>query len=960
MYISTQIGRCIVEEPDLKNRMLYKTLELELQAQGGLKVVKNTFQNDPKYELKNFDIRKRFDLRPQNIHSFNIQQNLQTQKIQNQEASRNLRSVNLTQRMVDQENITNHTHNGLLSALIHEAGQKVLRQVQQEPSSQQEQRLCILDNLDGNDMRLLVCITMFREPLTQLQKSIDGVVQSLDAFMKYGIAPHQIGVCVFFDGIENIHNVIDENGAAYHENIIPYFKSNLDEQYGIKDKKTLDYQYWEYKKHKKFLNDYNPQNIINLRKNKELLLKKYKKYKDSLLPIMKAQKGYQWMPQDEWVETNIIQAMIRQYQLSKQYIQDRENTAWVYQGRHVYQECTMPIFYVFKFKNGSKLSSHLWFFKGFCQELKPDYCLLMDCGAVPAKDSIFKLISSMEADPKVGGVCGNMRIEEEMDILSKILNKHFFSIKKCQQCEYDIGHTLDKNYESALNYIHVLPGAFSAYRYKAFSQHYIKYSKQSKQIQLLLQNQHKNTSDNQPDVNVDIDNQQSSQQVIPEENYNILNFYLRQVMESDYQYSSITEANMFLAEDRVLCLLLFCQDFYLKYIPDAIVYVDACQSLIDLLFQRRRWINGSWFALNYVQETYHDKLEGSSHTWEAKQMLKFSIITANLNQLQQYFFQSFQIVWLFMVLQTVVDSNGTINDRNYNHIQESTDNIVVSAIIGLYILLVLMLVYLSLTYDQQILNNVNGTIGQSKKQVQEQIKNYYYSRYYFVSTILGLMSLATVGYTVYLLIQQIILELKFSEFLEVPNAPQSYYSLLIVLNFGMLGLPFLFTLMTQPSIILSVIVNSIHYFYFQPTYTHLFITYAFCRIDDLSWGTKGLTEDNSKNKVFTDKIYKKYLFVIKWIVLNCLLSGILILLLRMNISMLPSFLILFVSVILTVISIIKGFLAIIHLIQFYMPSGTKARRDKLINRVDKRRETLERGKTYNTNLQQFFMPQNSR
>lgn len=32
MYISTQIGRCIVEEPDLKNRMLYKTLELELQS----------------------------------------------------------------------------------------------------------------------------------------------------------------------------------------------------------------------------------------------------------------------------------------------------------------------------------------------------------------------------------------------------------------------------------------------------------------------------------------------------------------------------------------------------------------------------------------------------------------------------------------------------------------------------------------------------------------------------------------------------------------------------------------------------------------------------------------------------------------------------------------------------------------------------------------------------------------
>ena len=39
----------------------------------------------------------------------------------------------------------------------------------------------------------------------------------------------------------------------------------------------------------------------------------------------------------------------------------------------------------------------------------------MDCGAQPAKRSIFKLIMSLESDDKVGGVCGNMRIEEEKE-----------------------------------------------------------------------------------------------------------------------------------------------------------------------------------------------------------------------------------------------------------------------------------------------------------------------------------------------------------------------------------------------------------------------------------------------------------------------------------------------------------------------------------------------------------------
>lgn len=43
----------------------------------------------------------------------------------------------------------------------------------------------------------------------------------------------------------------------------------------------------------------------------------------------------------------------------------------------------MNIYYVFKYANGTKLSSHLWFFKGFCKEFNPEYCVLMDCGAIP-------------------------------------------------------------------------------------------------------------------------------------------------------------------------------------------------------------------------------------------------------------------------------------------------------------------------------------------------------------------------------------------------------------------------------------------------------------------------------------------------------------------------------------------------------------------------------------------------
>ena len=45
------------------------------------------------------------------------------------------------------------------------------------------------------------------------------------------------------------------------------------------------------------------------------------------------------------------------------------------------------------------------------------------------------------------------------------------------------------------------------------------------------------------------------------------------------------------------------------------------------------------------------------------------------------------------------------------------------------------------------------------------------------------------------------------------------------------------------------ILNSIKdYIFYSISYVVVFYTYAFCRIDDLSWGTKGLDKAN-----FTDK-----------------------------------------------------------------------------------------------------------
>lgn len=57
--------------------------------------------------------------------------------------------------------------------------------------------------------------------------------------------------------------------------------------------------------------------------------------------------------------------------------------------------------------------------------------------------------------------------KEEDGCIFECVRNAFFSVEKAQEYEYIISHFFDKNAESALGFLHVLPGAWSAYRYKA-------------------------------------------------------------------------------------------------------------------------------------------------------------------------------------------------------------------------------------------------------------------------------------------------------------------------------------------------------------------------------------------------------------------------------------------------------------------------------------------------------------
>lgn len=56
------------------------------------------------------------------------------------------------------------------------------------------------------------------------------------------------------------------------------------------------------------------------------------------------------------------------------------------------------------------------------------------------------------------------------------------------------------------------------------------------------------------------------------------------------------DKNIYLAEDRILCMGLHQNGYKLAYLPDAYANVDSVKNIEEFLGQRRRWMNGSYFA----------------------------------------------------------------------------------------------------------------------------------------------------------------------------------------------------------------------------------------------------------------------------------------------------------------------------------------------------------------------------
>jgi chitin synthase len=103
---------------------------------------------------------------------------------------------------------------------------------------------------------------------------------------------------------------------------------------------------------------------------------------------------------------------------------------------------------------------------------------------------------------------------------------------------------------------------------------------------------------------------------------------------------------------------------------------------------------------------------------------------------------------------------------------------------------------------------------------------------------------------------------------------------LLVGSMGIYILPIIIYLILfgKLHILLEILLGAFSLLFYGPTYLNILYMYSLCRIDDISWGTKGLDSDTSNANMKLTSSWKslKYIHVSKFVVWNIIISVILL------------------------------------------------------------------------------------
>ncbi|EGW33813.1 uncharacterized protein SPAPADRAFT_59174 [Spathaspora passalidarum NRRL Y-27907] len=443
-------------------------------------------------------------------------------------------------------------------------------------------------------------------------------------------------------------------------------------------------------------------------------------------------------------------------------------------------EKIVPVQMLFCLKetNAKKINSHRWCFQAIGQVLDPKIVVLLDCGTQPSGKSLYKLWKEFDRDHRVAGACGE--ITASLKKRQMITNPIVYG----QNFEYKISNILDKPTESVFGFISVLPGAFSAYRYVA------------------LQNDVNGIGPLEKYFKGEF--LHSSGELDPNDD----EYEMKRAMMKEE--AGIFTSNMYLAEDRILCFELVAKrgcNWLLRYCKSASAETDVPDKLAEFILQRRRWLNGSFFAAIYAL-VHFAKVWRSSHSFGRKIFLHIEFFYQFINLVVSWF----SIGSYFLVFRILTTSLGD-PDLNF-----APGNILSVVFLWLYLL------SLVTTFVLSFGNKPKGT------------ERFYVVIVVFFAILMAYMIFAAVFMAVHAVQgiydnkTQITVSLFFqnAEFRNLVVATASTYALYFLASF----------LYFEPW---HMFTSFLQYILLSPSYINVLNIYAFCNIDDVSWGTKGDT-----------------------------------------------------------------------------------------------------------------------
>ncbi|KAL8382588.1 hypothetical protein RB595_006392 [Gaeumannomyces hyphopodioides] len=409
-----------------------------------------------------------------------------------------------------------------------------------------------------------------------------------------------------------------------------------------------------------------------------------------------------------------------------------------------------------KERNQRKLNSHRWFFNAFGKALNPNVCILLDVGTRPGGNSLYHLWKAFDTDSNVAGACGEITAMK-----GKYLKNLLNPLVASQNFEYKMSNILDKPLESVFGYITVLPGALSAYRYHA------------------LQN---DSTGHGP----------------------LSQYFKGETLHG--QHADVFTANMYLAEDRILCWELVAkrdERWVLKYVKGCTGETDVPDTVPEFISQRRRWLNGAFFAAIYSLVHFR-QIWATDHTIARKVLLHIEFIYQLLNVLFTYFSLANFYLTFYFVAGGLADPRI---DPFGNHI-------------GLYIFTILRYTLVLLICSQFILSLGNRPQGAKRPYMASLI-------------ILSIVMLYTTFATFYIVVKQLT-DPENKDDLKMGN---NVFTNLIVSMASTIGLYFLMSFMYLDP--WHMFTSTAQYFLLLPFYLCTLQVYAFCNTHDVTWGTKG-------------------------------------------------------------------------------------------------------------------------